>query len=191
MIISEQVYNCIYGRLVVNSETKRKLKAFCKKHKIQLESGMEFHCTVVYDERPYAFQYFQDYIKTHKLTNPIKQNVNFQSTVIGVDYFGPTKNCLVAKIDCPKVNKLFHVLNKSNRFQYSYNPYIPHVTLQYKGQNIVLYDKTISELKEIPIVFDRFILEQEGEAPTGTLSESLSLEKIFDIKNCFIEMNKI
>lgn len=162
-LLQEQEHNCIYGRLVLDRKSKKRIKDICKKYKLDISDVSEFHCTVVYDERYQAFAYFNKISKKLGKINPIRTTVLFKAFVIGTDYFGPSKNCLVLKLDSPEIHKLWKLYNQDGKFQYKYNPYSPHITLSYNASGKFLPDKALEEFKKEPLYFDRFILEREGK----------------------------
>jgi hypothetical protein len=142
---TKEITSGVYVACRLNEESNQKINKFIKDFKIPdfsdgAKSNTEKHVTIIYST-------IYDYITPAKYS--------YFSYGNGFDIFD-TKvgaKCLVLKLNCPSLLKRHKELMSSFNLNYSFERYVPHITLSYDIGNF--------EWNKIPNFSESLILQNE------------------------------
>jgi len=142
----------LYVELECDSETKKKLKEYVKQNINKDSDYDDFHTTLIYSKKEIDenIEVKTDVDKIISKFNKFTKFVNEEEDIYAI--------AIVLK--CELCKKLHQDLMKKYDLRYDYDEYIPHVTLTYKGKEII-----IDKLPKIDfnIKFDKINIEPLDE----------------------------
>lgn len=143
-----------YSGVKASKDTQEKIKKYLEDNKVPTPVKTEkLHTTILYSRK-----YLPNYKPAGKLDTPYKAKpVEFMVwKTTPEDPKEEKTNCLILKLDCPKLIQRHKELMKEHGATFDYETYTPHITLSYN-----IGDLDVSKLPKIDfdIEFDTEYIE--------------------------------